>query len=78
MTLYYKQILYFLYFYLLDSYFRTAIGITPCLTLIRRNSFYNMISDVLGMAENLSNKFIEYIKDVRKMKLNPSYLGYLH
>ena len=59
----------------LDSYFRTAIGITPCLTLIPRNCFYIIISDVLGMAENLFNKFKDYIKDVRSDEIKSIVLG---
>jgi hypothetical protein len=34
-----------------------------------------MISDVLGMAENLFDKFIEYIKDVRNDEIKSIVLG---
>jgi hypothetical protein len=59
----------------LDSLFRTAIGVTPFLTLIRRNCFYIIITDVLGMSENLSKKFFDFMKDVRKDKFKPIVFG---
>jgi hypothetical protein len=34
-----------------------------------------MISDVLGMAENLFNKFIDYIKDIRSDEIKSIVLG---
>jgi hypothetical protein len=45
------------------------------LALIPINSFYIITYDVLAMAENLFNKFNEYIRDVRNDRIKSIVLG---